>query len=42
MNTMAPASSNATQARLTPPSFAMSPSRNLTPSSTMPVLSQNS
>src|SRR5215510_6533881 len=42
ISTMATASSIATQARLTPPSFRMSPNRNLAPWSTMPVFSQNS
>ncbi|OLD21197.1 MAG: hypothetical protein AUJ01_02635 [Acidobacteria bacterium 13_1_40CM_3_65_5] len=42
MMAIATASSSATQTRLTPPSFTTSPSRNLTPSSTMPTLSQNS
>ena len=36
------ASSTTTHARLTPPSRAMSPSTNRTPSSTIPLFSQNS
>jgi hypothetical protein len=36
------ASSMATNARLTPPNFRMSPSRKRTPSNTIPVFSQNS
>ncbi len=36
------ASSRTTQSRLTPPRRATSPRRNRTPSSTMPIFSQNS
>ena len=42
MTTIAIASSRTTHTRLTPPSLTMSPSTKRTPSSTMPILSQNS
>ena len=42
MITIATASSSATQTRLTPPSLTTSPSRNRTPSNTIPTFSQNS
>ena len=42
ITTMAIASSRTTQTRLTPPSLTMSPSTNRTPSSTIPIFSQNS